>query len=48
MKENMSELLSEYLADPDTRKPSVEDIESFSVTNVVVKVQARVDRGKAK
>ncbi len=48
VKENISELISEYLADPDTRKPSIEEIESFSLTNVVVKVKASVNRGKAK
>ena len=38
VKENMAELINEYLSDPDTAKPSLEDLMSFSLTNIPVKV----------
>jgi len=38
VKENMAELINEYLSDPDTTKPSLEDLMSFSLTNIPVKV----------
>ena len=33
VKENMAELINEYLSDPDTAKPSLEDLMSLSLTN---------------
>jgi predicted RNase H-like HicB family nuclease len=38
VKENMAELIHEYLNDPDTTKPSLEDLMSLSLTNIPVKV----------
>ena len=38
VKENMAELINEYLNDPDTRKPSLEDLMSISIANVPVDV----------
>lgn len=35
-KENMSELIQEYLKDPDTRKPSLDELLSLSLANVSV------------
>jgi predicted RNase H-like HicB family nuclease len=45
-KEMIADLISEYLKDPDTRKPSVKDLESVSLTNVVVKLPRRAFHGK--
>ena len=47
IKENMAELINEYLSDPDTTKPSLEDLMSLSITNIPVKVPESVLRGKA-
>jgi predicted RNase H-like HicB family nuclease len=38
VKENMVDLINEYLSDPDTAKPSLEDLLSLSLTNVTVKI----------
>jgi len=38
VKENMTDIISEYLNDPDTRKPSLDDLMSISLTNIPVKV----------
>lgn len=38
VKANMAELISEYLNDPDTVKPSLDDLMSFSLTNIPIKV----------
>ena len=38
VKENMTDLINEYLSDPDTPKPSIEDLMSLSLTNIPVKV----------
>ena len=38
VKENMTDLINDYLNDPDTQKPSMEDLLSFSLTNIPVKV----------
>ncbi len=38
VKENMAELVNEFLSDPDTTKPSLEDLMSLSLTNIPVKV----------
>ena len=47
IKENMSELINEYLGDPDTPKPSLEDLMSFSLTNVPIKIPESVLHRKA-
>jgi len=38
VKENMADLINEYLSDPDTAKPSLEDLMSLSLTNIPVKI----------
>ena len=47
VKENMAELITEYLSDPDTLKPSLEDLMSLSLANITVKIPEGVLRGKA-
>jgi predicted RNA binding protein YcfA (HicA-like mRNA interferase family) len=37
VKENMAELIGEYLRDPDTPKPSLDDLMSFSLTSIPLK-----------
>ena len=46
VKENMAELIDEYLLDPDTPKPSLDDLMSFSLTNIPVKIPESVMHGK--
>lgn len=46
-KENMAELINDYLSDPDTQKPSMEDLMSLSLTNIAVKIPEAVLHGKA-
>jgi len=46
-KENMAELINEYLSDPDTPKPSLDDLMSLSLTNIPVKVPESVLHHKA-
>jgi predicted RNase H-like HicB family nuclease len=47
VKENMAELINEYLSDPDTQKPSLDDLMSLSLTNIPVKIPERILHGKA-
>jgi hypothetical protein len=47
VKENMADLINEYLSDPDTKKPSLEDLMSLSLTNIPVKIPEGVLRRKA-
>jgi predicted RNase H-like HicB family nuclease len=47
VKENLAELITEYLSDPDTAKPSLEDLMSLSLANITVKIPEGVLRGKA-
>jgi predicted RNase H-like HicB family nuclease len=47
VKENMADLINDYLNDPDTQKPSMEDLMSLSLTNIPVKVPEGVIHGKA-
>src|SRR4030042_1385035 len=47
VKENMADLINDYLNDPDTQKPSIEDLMSFSLTNIPVKVPEGVLTRKA-
>ncbi len=36
VKEKLADLIDEYLRDPDTRKPSLAELTSFSLTNMLV------------
>ena len=47
VKENMADLINEYLSDPDTKKPSLEDLMSLSLTNIPVEIPEGVLRRKA-
>jgi predicted RNase H-like HicB family nuclease len=47
VKENMADLINDYLNDPDTQKPSMEDLMSLSLTNIPVKVPEGVIHSKA-
>jgi predicted RNase H-like HicB family nuclease len=47
VKENMVDLINDYLCDPDTAKPSLEDLMSLSLTNIPVKVPEGVLHRKA-
>ena len=38
VKENMTDLINEYLTDPDTPKPSLEDLMSLSLANIPVSI----------
>ena len=38
VKENIAELINEYLNDPDTAKPSMEDLMSLSLANIPVQI----------
>jgi hypothetical protein len=46
-KETMAELINDYFNDPDTQKPSMEDLMSLSLTNITVKIPEAVLHGKA-
>ena len=47
VKENLADLINEYLRDPDTRKPSLEELMSLSLANIPVKIPESVLHGKA-
>ena len=47
VKENMADLINDYLNDPDTPKPSWEDLMSLSLTNIPVMVPEGVLNRKA-
>ena len=47
VKENMVDLINDYLSDPDTVKPALEDLMSLSLANVPVKVPEGVLHAKA-
>jgi predicted RNase H-like HicB family nuclease len=47
VKENMADLINDYLNDPDTQKPSMEDLISISLTNIPVKIPEGVLNRKA-
>jgi predicted RNase H-like HicB family nuclease len=38
VKENLADLIHEYLRDPDTSKPSMTDLMSLSLANIPVKI----------
>jgi predicted RNase H-like HicB family nuclease len=46
VKENMADLINEYLSDPDTTKPSLDDLMSLSLTKIPVKIPEGVLRRK--
>jgi predicted RNase H-like HicB family nuclease len=48
VKENMEDLINEYLNDPDTTKPTIETIMSFSLTNIPVNIPEGVLYSKTK
>ena len=47
VKENMADLISDYLKDPDTSKPSMNDLMSLSLANIAVKIPEEILYGKA-
>jgi predicted RNase H-like HicB family nuclease len=47
VKENMADLINDYLNDPDTEKPTIEDLLSLSMTNVPVNIPEGVLNRKA-
>lgn len=47
VKENMADLITEYLRDPDTPKPTLEDLMSLSLANIPVSVPEGVLHRKA-
>jgi len=47
VKENMADLINDYLSDPDTSKPTFEDLISLSLTNIAVTVPEGVLHPKA-
>lgn len=44
VKENMEDLINEYLRDPDTRKPQLSDLMTLSLSNIPVNVPEGVLR----
>jgi predicted RNase H-like HicB family nuclease len=46
VKENLADLISEYLRDPDTRKPSLDELMSLSLSNIPVKIPESILHGK--
>jgi len=47
VKENMTALINDYFSDPDTQKPSMEDLMFLSLTNIPVKIPEGVIHSKA-
>ncbi len=45
-KENIADLISDYLNDPDTPKPTFEDLMSLSLNNIPVNVPKGILHGK--
>lgn len=41
VKENLADLIDEYLRDPDTQKPSLAELMSFSLTDVLVTIPGK-------
>ena len=48
VKENMEDLINEYFDDPDTAKPSIQSLMSFSLTNIPIKISEGVLYNKTK
>ena len=47
VKENLADLINEYLRDPDTTKPSLDNLMSLSLANIPVRIPEGVLRSKA-
>ncbi len=47
VKESLSDLINEYLTDPDTAKPSLDDLMSLSLANIPVSIPEGVLHSKA-
>jgi predicted RNase H-like HicB family nuclease len=47
VKENMADLINDYLSDPDTQKPTYDDLISVSLANIAVEVPEGVLHTKA-
>jgi predicted RNase H-like HicB family nuclease len=47
VRENMTDLITEYLKDPDTPKPSMKDMLSVSLVSVSISVADEILHGKA-
>lgn len=47
VKENLADLINEYLRDPDTAKPSLNDLMSLSLANIPVRIPEGVLHSKA-
>lgn len=47
VKENLADLIHEYLRDPDTPKPSLEALMSLSLANIPVRIPEGVLHSKA-
>jgi predicted RNase H-like HicB family nuclease len=48
VKENMEDLINEYFNDPDTVKPPLQSLMSFSLTNIPIKISEGVLNNKTK
>ena len=47
VKENIADLINEYLRDPDTTKPSIDSLMSLSLANIPVRIPEGVFHTKA-
>jgi len=48
VKENMEDLINEYFNDPDTAKPPLQSLMSFTLTNIPIKISEGVLYSKTK
>ena len=46
VKENMVDLINDYLSDPDTPKPALHDLFSTSLSNVLINLPEKMMHGK--
>ena len=46
VKENLADLIYEYLRDPDTRKPSLDELMSLTLANIPVRIPESILHGK--
>jgi len=47
VKDNLAALINEYLRDPDTAKPSLDELQSLSLANIPVRMPEGLLHGKA-
>ena len=47
VKDNLADLINEYLRDPDTAKPSLDELMSISLANIPVRITEGVLHSKA-